>query len=136
MSPAHDLFNDLASHGVRIWLDAGQIRYKAVKGTMTQERLSAIRQHKAELVGLLAINDDRPQGSESKQFDLPSLLLVRVTQAIASRPLIALTYEMDGKHATCVDPVFASLDDAVADLRGQHGGRVGRIWCKGEEVML
>lgn len=45
-----------------------------------------------------------------------------------------LTYEVDGRQATCLDPTSASLEAAVADLARLYGPRLGRVWCKGALV--
>lgn len=84
---------------------------------------------------LLAANDERPQGGEllANRLNDPR---TRARQAIVTRPLIVLTYEIDGRCATCIDSVSASLEEAVGDLRDQYRGRVGRIWCKNIEIFF
>ena len=161
MSAAHDLFRELADHGVTVWQEAGQLRYKAPSGAMTPDLLLSLRAHKAELIDLLAANDCEANASlatsprtlarreegftaireqaredflaitsrEEKAFSL------RIAHAPARAiGLLVLTFEIDGRQATCVDPVSASLADAMADLRRQFPERVGRIWQQGIEV--
>ena len=128
MSAAHDLFRELADHGVTVWQEAGQLRYKAPSGAMTSDLLLSLRAHKAELIGLLAANDCETKAS----FGSSTRAYARVGPFAPS--LLVLTFEIDGRQATCVDPVSASLADAVADLHRQFPGRVGRIWQQGIEI--
>lgn len=57
MSAAEDLLHDLAEHGVTVWQEAGQLRYRAPAGAMTPATMTAMKQHKPELLALLAAND-------------------------------------------------------------------------------
>lgn len=128
MSAASDLLHDLTDHGVTVWQESGQLRYKAPSGAMTPDLLSSLRAHKVELIGLLAANDCNAKASgatSSRTLATPTL----------TTPLVlVLTFEIDGRQATCRDPVSASLAEAVADLRRQFPERVGRIWQQGIEV--
>lgn len=128
MSAAHDLFRVLTDHGVTVWQEAGQLRYKAPSGAMTPDLLSSLRAHKVGLIGLLAANDCETKASSGTD----TRTRARLTPT-TPLPLV-LTFEIDGRQATCVDPVSASLADAVADLRRQFPERVGRIWQQGREV--
>lgn len=128
MSAANDLFRTLSDHGVTVWQEAGQLRYKAPSGAMTADLLSNLRAHKAGLIDLLAANDcditsTRGDTKQTQENTAPSAPLVMV-----------LTFELDGLQATCRDPVSASLADAVADIRRQFPERVGRVWQHGVEV--
>lgn len=120
MSTAEDLLHDLAEHGVTVWQEAGQLRYRAPAGAVTQAMLTDIRQHKPELLALLAANGC---GEFMEQY----------TREAHPGPLV-LTFELDAGMATCIDPVSASLADAVADIRRQFPGRVGRFWQRGQEM--
>lgn len=117
MSAAEDLLRDLAEHGVTVWQEAGQIRYRAPAGAMTPVMLIDIRQQKPELLVLLAANDC-------------SGFRERYARTREAGPLV-LTFELDAGMATCIDPVSASLADAVADIRRQFPGRVRRVWRNG-----
>lgn len=130
MSAAHDLFRALADHGVTVWQEAGQLRYKAPSGAMTPDLLSSLRAHKADLIGLLAAND-----CETKA-NFGSNTRARARDAPFAPSLLVLTFEIDGRQATCVDSVSASLADAVADLHRQFPERVGRIWQQGKEIAV
>lgn len=124
MSAAEDLLHDLAAHGVTVWQDAGHIRYRAPAGVVTPETMAALKQHKSELMALLAAND-------CGEFrDMYAYARARETH---SGPLV-LTFELDAGQATCIDPVSVSLADAVADIKRQFPGRVGRFWQRGQEV--
>jgi pyochelin synthetase len=52
MSP-HELIAELAAAGIRVWEDAGQLRYRAPQGALTPERVAAMRAAKAELLEAL-----------------------------------------------------------------------------------
>ncbi len=119
MSAAEDLLHDLVEHGVTVWQEAGQIRYRAPAGAMTPTMLTDIRQHKPELLALLAANDD-PKVAARVEHPGPLLL----------------TFELDAGRVTCIDPVSSSLAEAVADIRRQFPGRVGRFWRRDVEVAL
>jgi len=119
MSAAEDLLHDLVEHGVTVWQEAGQLRYRAPAGAVTPTMLSDIRQHKPELLALLAANDD------------PKV----ATRVERTGPLV-LTFELDAGRATCIDPVSTSLADAVADIRRQFPGRVGRFWRNDHGVTI
>lgn len=126
MSAAQDLLHDLNEHGVIVWHEAGQLRYKAPAGAVTPTLLATIRQHKPDLLALLAAND-----SSSAVFPDASRACAREV----SRHIV-LTFELDERHATCIDPVSTSLAESAADLHRQFPGRVGRIWRNDVEVML
>lgn len=129
MSAAEDLLHDLVEHGVTVWQEAGQLRYRAPAGAMTPTMLTDIRQHKPELLALLAAND----GPKVTKAQVTSLVTTETVAAERAGPLV-LTFELDDGLATCIDPVSASLADAVADIRQQFPGRVGRFWQKDVEV--
>ena len=127
MSTAHDLFRALAEHGVIVWEEGGQLRYKAPCGVMTPDLLAILRAQKAELIGLLAANDDSPPVVITQQRTIATPL--------PSMPLpLVLTFEIDGRYATCIDRLNASLEDAVIDLQRQFSGRLGSVW-KGRELI-
>lgn len=123
MSAAEDLLHDLAEHGVTVWQEAGQLRYRAPAGAVTPATMAAMWRHKLELLALLAANDCGGQDSK---------VLARV-ESVRTGPLV-LTFELDGGQATCIDPVSATMADAVADIRRQFPDRVGRIWNHSKEV--
>lgn len=80
------------------------------------------------VVGVLAANDCNAKASS----ETSSRTLATPTPTMPM--VLVLTFELDGKQATCRDPVSTSLAEAVADLRGQFPERVGRIWQQGIEV--
>ena len=51
------LLADLAAAGVVLWADGDALRYRAPAGTMTADRLDLLREHKTEIVRLLADPD-------------------------------------------------------------------------------
>ena len=58
MSAAIDLLRDAGEQGLTLWLDEGQLRYKAMQ-PVSDELKGRLRQYKAEIISLLAI---RPGG--------------------------------------------------------------------------
>lgn len=118
MNAAKDLLNELTKRGITVWQEAGQLRYRAPAGTVTQVMLDNIRQHKPELLMLLqaanqAINEPFPYASRARARQ-PDVFVFR--------------FELDGRLATCRDPVSQTSADAVSALRQQFQGRTGRIW--------
>lgn len=91
----------------------------------TKRQLATIAHTKPELVALLAANDPIAQ---------PFPHASRTPAREISRHIV-LTFELDGRHATCIDPVSASLAEAATDLHWQFPCRVGRIWRNDEEVL-
>ena len=140
MSAAEDLLHDLAEHGVTLWQEAGQLRYRAPAGAMTPATMAAMKQHKPELLALLAANDcggqDRKVAPRVDGAVTGRYAPVRTgspLSAVRTGPLV-LTFELDAGQATCIDPVSTSIDAAVADIRQHFPGRVGRVWRNGQEL--
>ncbi|GAA5065170.1 non-ribosomal peptide synthetase [Streptomyces similanensis] len=50
---AAGLLDELASLGVELWSEDGQIRFRAPQGVLTEDRRSALRAHKEQVVALL-----------------------------------------------------------------------------------
>lgn len=110
MSAALDLLRQLEDLGISVWREAGALRYRAPAGRLSADLLARLKASKPDLLALLAANDPAP-GSR-----------------------LVLTYEVDGRQATCLDPTSARLEAAVADLARLYGPRLGRVWCKGALV--
>ena len=53
MSKATDLLTALYDKGVRLWLDNGQIRYRATHGALNSEQVDALRDLKQEVIAAL-----------------------------------------------------------------------------------
>lgn len=134
MSAAEDLLHDLAEYGVTVWQEAGQLCYRAPAGAMTPELLINVRQHKPELLVLLAANDHKIATRSEPNFRSSTRARARQrAQILPSQSLpLVLTFELDDGLATCIDPVSSSLADAVADIQRQFPGRVGRLWRNGQ----
>lgn len=119
MSQAKSLLNNLNEHGVTVWQENGQLRYKAPAGVMTPDLITTIREHKPALLSLLAVNSlDGNHGDVT---------------GTASSPFV-LTFEMNGFRVTCIDPVSETLEEAISSVRKRFSGRVGRIWRNDLEV--
>lgn len=113
MNAAKAFLDELEALGVDVWEDLGYLRFKAPRHVMTAERKEALKQFKAEILGMLAVND--------KQHTAHT---------------VVLKYEIDGKEATTINPNAESVEQAVNELRGFYfpPGRVGRIWWQGKLV--
>ncbi|WP_169731605.1 non-ribosomal peptide synthetase [Streptomyces glaucescens] len=73
---ANDLLDDFRGAGIRLWRDGEQLRFRAPRGAMTDERLAELRRRKAELLTLVADtaaqpDPGRPQGGEKIWQDRP-----------------------------------------------------------------
>lgn len=53
LKDASQLLNELESDGIQLWIDDGNLRYRAKKGSMTDFRLSQLREFKSELIAEL-----------------------------------------------------------------------------------
>ncbi|MFD9735282.1 amino acid adenylation domain-containing protein [Umezawaea sp. NPDC059074] len=51
---APEIVDELRGLGVDLWAEEGQIRFRAPRGVLTDDRRAALRAHKAEIVDLLA----------------------------------------------------------------------------------
>lgn len=114
MSTAEALLSDLTGHGVIVWQENGQLRYRAPAGVMTPDLLTTIREQKPHLLTLLAGNLSRPPSAKVTPF--------------------VVTFELDGSRVTCIDPISVTLEESVASLRRRFNGRVGRMWQLDVEI--
>ncbi|GIJ32681.1 non-ribosomal peptide synthetase [Micromonospora sediminimaris] len=62
---ASDLLDEFASAGIRVWREGQQLRFRAPRGSMTDELLTRLRQSKAEL--LASMSDTT--GNAAEQLD-------------------------------------------------------------------
>ena len=73
----NQLIADLSLVGVKLWVDGEELRVRAPKGVLTQQRRNLLTLHKAELVSMLRSNDvsasdtDRPLVRVSREQHLP-----------------------------------------------------------------
>ncbi|GAA4083705.1 non-ribosomal peptide synthetase [Nonomuraea soli] len=66
---AHDLLEEFAGAGIRLWREGERLRFRAPQGAMTEPRLRQLRSRKAELLAVMtdvnatgpAVWQDRPQ---------------------------------------------------------------------------
>lgn len=112
MSTAEALLSDLTGHGVIVWQENGQLRYRAPAGVMTPDLLTTIREQKPHLLTLLAGNN---------------------RHRTKSTPFV-VTFELDGSRVTCIDPISETLEESVASLHRRFNGRVGRMWQLDVEI--
>jgi surfactin family lipopeptide synthetase A len=54
---SEQLLSSLRQRGIKLWLDSGQLRFRAPRGALHAEELAVLRAHKPELVRLLAQGD-------------------------------------------------------------------------------
>jgi hypothetical protein len=67
MDAATELISNLEEDGVQLFRDVDTLRYRAVSGVMTSERLHALRTHKSGVMELLAARD----ASVDSQINVP-----------------------------------------------------------------
>lgn len=116
MSIARTLLDELHGLGVQLWRDHGQkLNFRAPAGVMTQDRLQALKQSKLDILELLAANDADPN---------------------LISPVVVLTYEIDGKQATTINPNAQTVDAALFELRSFYfpPERLGRVWHCGRVI--
>ncbi len=51
------LMSELEKSGIRLWEEAGQLRFRAPKGVMTEERITALRAEKESILAVLRANE-------------------------------------------------------------------------------
>ena len=54
---AQTLLDDLHRRGVRLWINGEKLRWRAPEGVMTEADLSALREHKAEVLAIIREQD-------------------------------------------------------------------------------
>ena len=59
--------NDLAEKEIVIWCEGDSIKFKAPKGAMTEESISMLRQHKAEVLDYLKAHNNLVFTSDTKR---------------------------------------------------------------------
>ncbi|THB85437.1 non-ribosomal peptide synthetase [Pantoea allii] len=70
MNNAQALLEALRNDGVNLWLEESELRFRAPKGVMSQERIEALRAVKKELIEFL-------QEAKESNFQLPSLSITK-----------------------------------------------------------
>ena len=81
---AAQLLTELGALGVKVWPDAGALRFKAPAGAMPPELLDRLRAAKPELLEILASGVASNDGAEPAQ-DLPLLAAVNEFEALIDR---------------------------------------------------
>ena len=114
MSTAEALLSDLTGHGVIVWQENGQLRYRAPAGVMTPDLLTTIREQKPHLLTLLAGNSNSRPSAKVTPF--------------------VVTFELDGSRVTCIDRRSTTLEESVKELQLRFQGRVGRLWRQDVEI--
>ncbi|MFF5937257.1 amino acid adenylation domain-containing protein [Streptomyces sp. NPDC012508] len=62
---ANDLLDAFRGAGIRLWRDGDQLRFRAPRGAMTDQRLAELRRHKAELLALVADSAEPPRAGHA-----------------------------------------------------------------------
>ena len=65
MSSVNQLLDELRGLGVKVWVEADRLRYRAPKGTMTVMLANELRRHKAEIMARL----EQTSGSEIQRIE-------------------------------------------------------------------
>jgi pyochelin synthetase len=72
-----ELIDDLETSGIRLWVEADQLRFRAPQGVMTADRREALRARKAEVVahlrGAAALRADPDPASRHEPFPLTDI---------------------------------------------------------------
>jgi len=123
VSAATDLYWELSSIGVIVWHDAGRLRYRAPAHVLNAVHLAAMKALKPELLQLLLTVPVNDSASEHRAIKGTTVPLVFI-----------LTYEVDGKQATCRDPLSVNLAEALTAMHAMYGLRLGRVWYQGKLV--
>src|SRR4051794_32597019 len=71
MSDAHALLEELGHRNVEVWLDAGQLRYRAPRGTMTPELRARLVVHKQAVMSLLGARTRDPANEQRSEEPFP-----------------------------------------------------------------
>ena len=115
---ASELVDELKRDGVALWIDGGQLRYRAPQGALTAERLAVLRQHREDLLALLAAGAARPGPGEP--FPLTE---IQASYLVGRRS--AFGYGGVGCHGyleLTLDPIDPSrLERALDHLVRRHG---------------
>ena len=78
------LLTELQTLGVKVWPDAGALRFKAPAGAMTPELTARLKEHKPELLTILA-NEPAANDETTPGLDLPLLAAVIEFQRLIDR---------------------------------------------------
>ncbi len=110
--PFPDLLQRLARSRIRLWLEGGQLRYSAPKGAPMSELLPSLREHKAELTGLLGADADTP----SRIGPAPDADTGAASVSLSSmqRGMVDVYPTLDSAHY--LHPTVASVFEGVLDL--------------------
>lgn len=114
MSAAH-LLDELRTLGVRVWPDAGALRFKAPAGAMTPELTARLKVAKPDLLAILAVdalaNDDTDAGP-----DLPLLAAVQEFEALIERLCDLSRYDDDTRRRMHTARCHMSPESLCNDL--------------------
>lgn len=77
MQLVSDLLGELKREGVELWHDSGQLHYRAPTGLLSQQRLQAIRDRKAEILALLRAHEAEAMEPNLDGADAGTLPVVR-----------------------------------------------------------
>jgi pyochelin synthetase len=111
-----ELVSSLAAQGIELWEEDGQLRFRAPRGALTDERRAVLRARKAELLEYLK---DTPAGclvpDPASRFEPFPLTDIQLSYVLGRRD--AFPYGGVGCHAYG-ELIFPALD----------GARVERVW--------
>ena len=122
---ALDLLQELWRRGVSLRLADGELRYSAPKGQVTRELVSALKQHKAAITGLLA--EDGALASGTAPASRPSKVFGIEIERPKSSPLVP----EDWRHP---HPYFGRVEPYKGFLLSRLG--LDKRFVRGEGVWL
>lgn len=83
MNQVQSFVETLTLQGVELWAERDQLRYRAPKATLTTQWLEQLRQHKAELLQVLATTTYRAAWEQQSAWDAYQTAPQKTTQQVA-----------------------------------------------------
>ncbi len=130
------LLDDLQRQQIRIWVEAGQLKFTAAKGAMTEPLKAQLMTHKAELIELLS-KRQQPQAVPAASVQLLSFAqqrLLFMAQAFGDSALYNMpaVYQIDGPLSPqrlqhCLDQLLQGHPALRTAFVQQHGDYVAEL---------
>ncbi|MEC4088111.1 non-ribosomal peptide synthetase [Pseudoalteromonas rubra] len=124
----HQAFELAISQGVHLYVEQGKLKFKAAKGSMTDELRSALKENKTQLIELLSQQAAKPNALTQPTGSIPALGL---TQSVLSFSQTRLWFleQLRGPSAEYNIPLaldvqgrvdLAAVEDAFNDILARH----------------
>lgn len=115
-----EIFAALHEAGIRLWLDGGELRFRAPKGALTPELREAVRARREEIIAALSATDgvEIPRVAEQAHYELSHaqkrLWILGQMQELGGAYNIPLHQYLEGPLNA------AALEEALARLVARH----------------